>query len=179
MSPRTGRRVSSGRQRRRHRHARRRPVLRDGARRHVQVHLGVLEEVRIDAVRRWRGRGTTTERARADSFITSPSWPVSVQRPAARHARRLDEQHVAAGRRPRQADGDARILRALLHLLVEEARRAEHLDDHVRRDRRAAPRRPRRGAARPCGRARRSRARGCGRRPRGCSRESRRAARRR
>ena len=69
--------------------------------------------------------------ARADSFITSPSWPVSVSEPRARHPRRLDEQHLAADRRPRQADRDARILRALLHLLVEEPRRAEHLDHDV------------------------------------------------
>ncbi len=65
--------------------------------------------------------------ARADSFITSPSWPVSVSEPAARHARRFDEEHVAAGRRPRQADRHARLLGPLGHLLVEEHRRAEHL----------------------------------------------------
>ena len=53
---------------------------------------------------------------------------------AALHARRLDEQHFAAGRRPGQTDRDARILRAVLDLLVEEARRAEHLDDDLGRD---------------------------------------------
>ena len=68
---------------------------------------------------------------RADSFITSPSWPGQRQLAAAGHARRLDEEHVAADRRPGEADGDARILRAVLHLLVEVARRAEHLLDDL------------------------------------------------
>ena len=66
--------------------------------------------------------------------MTSPSWPVKRQRAGAGHARRFDEQHFAAGRRPRQPDRDARILGALLHLLVEVLRRTEHVDDHGRRD---------------------------------------------
>ena len=56
------------------------------------------------------------------------------QRAGARHARRLHEEHFAADRRPCEADGHARILRTLLHLLVEKPRRAEHLDHHVPRD---------------------------------------------
>src|SRR4030095_10347850 len=50
------------------------------------------------------------------------------------HAGRFDEQHLSADRRPRHADGDARILRALLDLLVEKTRRAEQLDDSVARE---------------------------------------------
>ena len=72
--------------------------------------------------------------ARADSFITSPSWPVSVSDARAAHPRGLDEEHVAADRRPGQADGHARPLGALRHLLVEELRRAEELVDDRRRD---------------------------------------------
>jgi hypothetical protein len=49
--------------------------------------------------------------------------------PVAGHAGCLDEEHLAARRRPGEADGDTRILGALLHLLVEEPWRAQHLDD--------------------------------------------------
>ena len=49
------------------------------------------------------------------------------QRAAAGHPRRLDEEHFAADRRPGQAGGHAGLLGALLHFLVEEARRAEQL----------------------------------------------------
>ena len=45
--------------RRRHRHTGRRAVLGDRARRHVDVHLGVLEEVGIDAVLTRVRRGST------------------------------------------------------------------------------------------------------------------------
>ena len=92
------------------------------------------------------------------------------QRRRAGHARRLDEEHLAADRRPGQADGHARLLGALVHLLVEELRRAEQLVHDVRRDRHAVSSAlgaaPRHLAAD----ARRSRARGCARRPRACSR---------
>ena len=60
MSPRTGRPVSSDASAVDHRDARRRAVLRDRAGRHVQVDLGVLVEVGIDAVLRARARGTRT-----------------------------------------------------------------------------------------------------------------------
>src|SRR6476469_8119084 len=56
------------------------------------------------------------------------------QRAGALHARGLDEQHFAAGRRPREPDGYARILRAVLDLFVEKRWRTEQADDQVRRD---------------------------------------------
>ena len=121
------------RHRRRHRHARRRTVLRDRAGRHVHVHLGVLEEVGVDAVLAAL-RPEPRERRPRRLLHHLAELTGERQRAVAGHARRLDEEHVAAGRRPGQADRDARILGALLHLLVEEPRRAEHLDDHVGRD---------------------------------------------
>ena len=39
----------------------------------------------------------------ADSFITSPSWPVRISDPLPAHDLRLDVQHLAAVRRPGQA----------------------------------------------------------------------------
>ena len=119
------------RQRRHHRHARRRPVLRDGAGRHVQVDLGVLVERRIDAVV-LRVRAEPRQRGARRFLHHVAEVAGQRQRAAALHPRRFDEQHLAAGRRPRQADRDAGILRAVLDLLVEEGRRAEHLDDDVR-----------------------------------------------
>ena len=127
MSPRTGRRVSSdasavaivtpadG------------PSFGNRARRHVQVDLGVLEEVRIGAVGR-RVRAEPRQRGARRLLHHVAELAGQRQRAGARHPRRLDEQHVAAGRRPRQADRHARLLGPLLHLLVEERRRAEHLD---------------------------------------------------
>ena len=70
--------------------------------------------------------------ARADSFMTSPSWPVSVSEPvpAIRDAS-MNSTSPPAGvqARPMATPGS---FGALLHLLVEELRRAEHLDDDVR-----------------------------------------------
>ena len=63
--------------------------------------------------RRCRGRrrvACTYERAIcADSFITSPSWPVTVSlgSPCAVHGGGLDEEHVAAGAGDGQAGGHA------------------------------------------------------------------------
>ena len=50
---------------------------------------------------------------RADSFMTSPSWPVRMRLALARHLRGLDEEDVAAGRRPGEAGRHARDLGAL------------------------------------------------------------------
>ena len=109
------------------------PSFGNRARRHVHVHLGVLEEVRIDAVL-LRVRAEPRQRGARRLLHDVAELAGQGQRAGAGHPRRFDEQHFAAGRRPRQADRDARILGALLHLLVEELRRAEHLDDDVRRD---------------------------------------------
>jgi hypothetical protein len=46
--------------------------------------------------------------ARADSFMTSPSWPVRIRLPLPA-SRRLDEEDVAAGGHPGQAGRHAGI----------------------------------------------------------------------
>ncbi len=45
--------------------------------------------------------------ARADSFITSPSWPVNTSSPLPSHRGSLDEHDIAAGRGVIHAGGDA------------------------------------------------------------------------
>ena len=97
-----------------------------GAGRHVQVDLRVLVERRIDAVVLRVGAEPRERRARRLLHHVA-ELAGQRQRAAALHPRRLDEEHVAAGRRPGEADRDARVLGAVLDLLVEEARRAEHL----------------------------------------------------
>ena len=84
------------RDRRRHRHAGRRAVLRHRARRHVDVHVVLGEPVVRAARARSVCERTHESAACADSCITSPSWPVIVQAPLARVRGRLDEQDVAA-----------------------------------------------------------------------------------
>ena len=159
------------RQRRHHRDARRRAVLRDRAGRHVQVDLGVLVERadrRRSATRCARNHDSAI---RADSFITSPSWPVSVSwlPPAMRDAStNRTSPPTGVHARPIATPGS---LRPVLHLLVEMPRRAEQVLDDGARDDDRRPCRLRRAGARSCGRWRRSRARGCARRPRACSRE--------
>ena len=66
---------------------------------------------------------------RADSFITSPSWPVSVSwlPPGMRDAStNSTSPPTGVQARPMATPGS---LRAVLHLLVEVARRAEQLLD--------------------------------------------------
>ena len=99
----------------------------------MQVDFGVLVERRIDAVAR-RVRAEPGERRPRRLLHHVAEVPGERQAAAALHARRFDEQDLAAGGRPREADRDPGILRAVLDLLVEERRRAEHLDDDVRRD---------------------------------------------
>ena len=103
------------------------------------------------------------------SFITSPSWPVSDEFPGARHRLRLDEDDVAADRRPDHAGRDADRSDALLHL-VEVARALQILDQILRLDRGPCTADSRRSCARSCGTPYRSRVRDYGRRPRACSR---------
>jgi hypothetical protein len=57
-----------------------RAVLRRGAIGHVQVDVVLLQEVAVDAEADARER-TTDSAADADSFITSPSWPVRISWP--------------------------------------------------------------------------------------------------
>ncbi len=89
--------VSSDDERGEHRHAGRRAVLRD-ARRPGRGCGGrvfsrkLLLEAEPPGVR----PRTKESAACADSFITSPSWPVSVQLALAGHPGRLDEEDVAA-----------------------------------------------------------------------------------
>ena len=71
---------------------------------------------------------------RADSFITSPSWPVRTKPSLPVHRGRLDEQDVAAGAGHREAGRDARQ-RGPLGGLLEEALPAERLADRVGVDR--------------------------------------------
>jgi hypothetical protein len=61
---------------------------------------------------------TSDSAACALSFITSPSWPVSVSLPLPASAR-LDEQDVAADRRPREAGRHARDVGAHRDLGLE------------------------------------------------------------
>ena len=163
--------VSSDDQRREHRHARRRSVLRDRARRDVDVDVGLLEEVLRRGRATWRAPRTNDSAACADSFITSPSWPVSISLPLPGILRRLDEEDVAADRRPREA---------------RSPRPARRCAPRPRRRTSSGPRNSSMLAVRDDARARcawpsatltatarqtssRSRARGYGRRPRACS----------
>ena len=116
---------------------------------------------------------TKDSAACADSFMTSPSWPVSDELALARHRRGLDEEDVAADRRPGQAGGHAGLARPAPRLgreaaLAEQLARTRGLvDRHALGPGAVAPRPP---AARPCGTRSRSRARAGARRPRACSR---------
>ena len=142
-SSRTRRPVTQRHERGRHRDAGARAVLRGRAGRHVDVDV-VLGEPVVGEVRREplvRGRAPTTARPARDSCITSPSWPVIISLPLPGDRRRLDEQHVAADRRPRQAGRDARLRRAPPRL--GEARAlAEQLAHLARRRSTTLPFRP-------------------------------------
>src|SRR5207253_2097951 len=107
--------------------ARRRPVLGNRARGYVDVQVGVLVEL---------GRDAETVGARPDVAerrlrrLLHDVAEAAREREALlpRHARRLDEEDVAAVRRPGEADGYPGILRPLRHL-GEEALRPEVLAD--------------------------------------------------
>src|SRR5437762_3286626 len=77
-----------------------------------------------------RRRATTNERERRGDGLLHHVAELSPQRQLALagHARRLDEQDVAADRGPRQARRDARLRRALRDL-ADELLRAEELLD--------------------------------------------------
>ena len=62
---------------------------------------------------------TMLSAACALSRMTSPSWPVRISLPLPGRARRLDEQDVAADRRPGEAGGDAGDAGAHRHLALE------------------------------------------------------------
>ena len=106
VSLRTVRSVMQRDQRHEHRDAGARAVLRDRARRHVDVDVALLEQRRVDAELGGAALDQLQRRLRA-LRITSPSWPVRISPPLAGHARRLDEQDVAADRRPGEPGRDA------------------------------------------------------------------------
>ena len=105
-----------------------RPVLRDRAGGEVDVEIGLAELLLVDAEHARRATGRTSSAASTDSRITSPSWPVTVRRPASRHPQRLDHHEVAARGRPGEP-GDGADLGLCLRLLDRVARRAEQLLD--------------------------------------------------
>ena len=151
-------------QRGHHRDARRRTVLRDRAGRHVDVDVGRLAEVGADPELASRASATHDSAACADSFITSPSWPVKRQRPAALHRGRLDEQDLAAGRRPGQPVATPGISVRSSTSSCSNLRRAEELaHERLGVTSTGAVVALGAGAARPCGDARRSRAPGSAR----------------
>ena len=93
------------------------------------------------------------------------------QPPLARIRRRLEEEHVAADGREREAGRDARIRRALAHLAFEPPRaeprsHAPLVDPQRLRARLALGDLP----CAPCAGRRRAAVRGCARRPRACTR---------
>ncbi len=158
------------RQRRHHRHARRRTVLRNRAGRHVQVDLRVLVERRVDAVAR-RVRAEPRQRDARRLLHHVAELAGQRQLAGAGHARRFDEQHVAADRRPRQPDRDARIRACGPSSPRRGAAARRAVSTTVSAVTTTEPRLAfGAAAARSCGRSSRSPARGCGRRPRACSR---------
>ena len=76
---------------------------------------------------------TMVSAACALSFITSPSWPVRISLPVPGNARGLDEQDIAADRRPGEAGGHAGHAGAHRHFVLE-SRRAEDRQQIVARD---------------------------------------------
>ena len=171
VSSRTGRPRDERRQRRRHRDAGARPVLRHRARRDVQV-----EVVRRRTSPRELGRARACAahpRERGLGGLLHHVAELAGDRQLALARHRASPRRTARRRptgvhaRPVATPGCARAPARL----GQEARAAEQLA-HARRGHghlalRAGPR-PR--GARPCGRPRRSRARGCARRPRACAR---------
>ena len=134
-----------------HRDARRGPVLGHGAGRDVHVDLGVLVEGGIDAVA-LRVRAEPRERGRApDSFITSPSWPVSVRLPPPGiRVASMNSTSPPAGVHARPMATPGSFVRSAISS-SRNVGRAEDLDDHFRRDGHLASS-PRRGGAPLCGR---------------------------
>ena len=159
-SPRA-RRPGQRRDERRHeRDARRRAVLRHGARRHVQVDLARRERARARMPSDSALARTQESAASADSCITSPSWPVRRSRTPLPPGmpRRLDEQDVAAVAACRASPTTTPGCVGALGRLGQVRRRAERLGDERRVDaqrRRTASRRRRRARA-PCASASRS-----------------------
>ena len=70
----------------------------------------------------------------ADSCMTLRMLPVSVMLPLPGILRRFDEEDLAAGRRPREAGGDARLDRAARRISGRYLCGAEHLLDELGRD---------------------------------------------
>src|SRR3954454_21100589 len=121
--------------RRRHRDARARPVLRHRAGRHVHVQVvraePVLRDLPVPAphmrldVGESRGGGLLHHVAELSRDL---------ELALARKRRGLHEQHVAAHRGPRETGRDARLARAALHLLRRDARAPEQVAHRLRPD---------------------------------------------
>ena len=120
------------RQRGEHRDACRGPVLRDRARRHMDVDVAALEQFGIEAERLRPGLDQRHRRLGAFAHDLA-ELAGEDQRALARDARRLDEQDVAADWRPGEAGRDARHAGAHRHLVLEAAR-AQHLVEILGRD---------------------------------------------
>ena len=119
-----------------HGDARARAVLGDGAGRHVHMDVRLLERGRVDAERR-RARLDQAERGLRAFLHDVAELTGEDQLAAARHARRLDEQDVAADRSPGKPGRHARNARAHGHLALEaagaeDAMQVLGLDLHVR-----------------------------------------------
>ena len=123
MSLRTGRPVQQRGERDEHRDARARPVLRRRARRHVDVDVATSRAaLGVDAELR-RARLHERQRRLRALLHHVAELAGEDQLAAAGHARRLDEQDVAADRRPGEAGRHARHARAHRDLVLELARR--------------------------------------------------------
>ncbi len=116
-SPRTRRPVSSDTSATVIDDARRGPVLRHGALRHVQVDVRLLEVDGDAEILDVRAHPRQTRARRLLHHVAELAG--QDQGPLAGHRGGLDEEDVAAGRRPGEAGGDARDLRPLGRLRVE------------------------------------------------------------
>ena len=159
------------RERRRHRDAGARAVLRDRARGHVDVELASLEARPASMPSSLGVRAHVGERD--PRRLLHDVAELAGQRRARRSpfiAVGLDEQDVAAGAGHGEAGRDAGH-RGALGRLLEELLPAERVAHGVEVDRdRRLGRRPTRSASRSCAAACRARARAGGRRPRACTR---------
>ena len=146
-------------QRRGHRDPRARAVLRDRARRHVDMDVVVGEPV----VGQVGVPADVGERGLRRLLHHVAELAGDRQLALAGHRRGLDEQHVAADRRPRQPGGHARLGGAALHVGLEARRGRAARAPWARSPRPCARGGPRPRSGRPCGTRSRSRARGCAR----------------
>ena len=151
-----------------HRDPGRGAVLRDRAGRDVDVDVARLEQLRVDAE---PDRAALDQRQRRLRALAHHLAELAGQDEAALagNAGRLDEQDVAADRRPGEPGRDPGDAGAHLDLALEPAR-SEHLVQVGGGRSSRARRCPRRSSSRRCAAPCRSRVRGCAPRLRACSR---------